>query len=156
MIDNSPAVQYLIQRGIPHRIFHHAVPPNSLEQAAFERGQTPQQVVRSIVFRIADGEFIMVLAAGSDQISWKMLRRYLNRSRITMATEDELITVTGCKPGTVSPFGLPHPMPVLVEKRVLDQKEVSLGSCQRGLAIILSPTDLLSAIDTPQVVDLSG
>jgi len=98
----------------------------------------------------------MVLVAGPRQISWKALRRLLNQNRLTMATEDEVLDATGCRPGTVSPFGLPHPIRILVDESVLQQEEISLGSCQRGVAIILTPTNLMAAIDSPEIVNLSG
>ena len=151
---STPATRYLQEREIPYRLFLHTGPVNSLEQAAAERGQQPEQVVRSIVFRVSENEFIMVLVAGPAQIPWKELRRRLGQNRLTMATEEELLRVTGCVHGTVSPFGLPHPMRVLVDQNILTQPEVSLGSCRRGLALILSPADLIAAIDSPEIIDL--
>ena len=68
-------------KNIPHRIFRHSGPIHSLEQAARERGQMPDQIVRSIVFRIGKEDYIMVLVAGPDQVSWPALRKYLGLSR---------------------------------------------------------------------------
>ena len=75
---------------IPYRLFVHAGPVHSLEQAARERSQLPDQVIRSIVFRVGKDEFLMALMAGDRQISWPALRRYLGQSRLTLATEDEV------------------------------------------------------------------
>jgi Cys-tRNA(Pro)/Cys-tRNA(Cys) deacylase len=149
----TPAIAYLRQHGIPHSLFRHAGPINSLEQAAMERNQRPEQVVRSIVFRLSGDQFIMVLMAGPGQVPWKALRKHFNKSRLTMATEDEVLQVTGCLPGTVNPFALPQPMPVLVDRAILDLPEVSFGSCQRGVAILLKPDDLIDALEDYQVVD---
>lgn len=151
--DESPAVQHLLQLGIPHRIFVHSSPVNSLEQAAHDRSQLPEQVIRSLVFRISDGEFIMVLMPGPGQVPWKNLRRFLNLSRVTMATADEVFSATGCRPGTVNPLATTIPMRILVEQRILSLPEVSLGSCLRGLAIIISPSDLLKALPNFEIVD---
>lgn len=153
---DSPAIQYLQQHGVPHTIFQHAQPVHSLEQAAQERSQRPEQVVRSIVFRLAQGEFIMVLMPGPGQVPWKALRRYLGQSRISMATEAELLQATGYRPGTVNPFGLPQPMRVLVDQGVLAQPAVSLGSGRPGLAILMQPADLLKALDQVDIVDFSS
>ncbi len=104
MIDKPPASLALEKLGIPHKVFSHSGQVNSLEQAARERDQRPEQVVRSILFRLSEGEFIMALAAGPAQISWKRLRQHLGQSRLTMASEDEVLAVTGYRIGTVSPF----------------------------------------------------
>ncbi len=151
----TPAIQYLETRGVPFRVFQHPGPIHSLEQAASERGEQPEQVVRSIVFRLGEGEFIMVLMPGPGQVPWKALRRYLDQSRLTMASEQELLQATGYRPGTVTPFGLPRPMRVLVDQGVLAQPEVSLGSGQRGLAILMKPQDIISALDGVETVDFS-
>ncbi len=151
----TSAIQYLQEHGVPFRLFEHAGPIRSLEQAAAERSQGPEQVVRSIVFRVSEGEFVMVLMPGPGQVPWKALRHYLNQSRLTMADEAELLQATGYRPGTVNPFGLPAPMRILVDQGVLDQPEVSFGSGQRGLAILLNPQDMLSALDRYEIVNFS-
>ncbi len=154
-MDQTPAIQYLAAHGVPFRIFQHAGPVTSLEQAAQERNQQPEQVVRSIVFRLSAGEFVMVLVPGPAQVPWKALRRYLGQSRLTMASEDELLQVTGYRPGTVNPFGLPRPMRILVDKGILDLPEVSLGSGQRGQAILIRPADILAALDAVEIINFA-
>ncbi|NOZ72771.1 MAG: hypothetical protein GXP38_12820, partial [Chloroflexi bacterium] len=46
-----PVAQALESLGVPYRLFDHGGPVRSLEQAAQERGQQLQQVVRTILFR---------------------------------------------------------------------------------------------------------
>ena len=136
---------------IPHRIFQHAQPVHSLEQAAHERGQQPEQVVRSILFRLGQDQYAMVLMAGPDQISWKALRQHFGQSRLTMATPEEVLAVTGYQIGAVAPFGLPKPLPVLLDESVVAQAEVSIGSGVRGTTVILQVADLLCALGDAKV-----
>ena len=124
---STPVTRALEQLNIPYRIFQHPGEVHSLEQAARERGQRPEQVVRSIVFRLAQDEFVMVLIAGPTQISWPALRNYLGQSRLTTATQAEVFSVTGYQVGAVSPFGLPAPLRVLVDQSVLQEEIISLG-----------------------------
>jgi len=142
----SPALVELESKAIPYRLFIHAGPITSLEQAAAERGQAPNQVVRSILFRLAKDSFCMALVAGSSQIDWRGLRRYLNQSLLTMATPEEVLRVTGYLPGAVSPFGLPAPLPVLADPNVFEPDEISLGSGVRGAAIIIKPQLLIATL----------
>ena len=146
MSDSTPVTRQLDQLGIPYQTFRHPGPVHSLEQAAQERHQQPDQVIRSIVFRIGEGDFVMVLMAGATQVSWRALRRYLGQSRLTMASEPELIRYTGYVPGSVSPFGLPAPMRVLIDERVLANDVVSIGSGERGLTVIMTSADLGRAL----------
>jgi Cys-tRNA(Pro) deacylase len=151
MADTTPVTRHLDSLGIPYRTFRHPGLVHSLEQAALERHQSPEQVIRSIVFRLGDGAFVMVLMAGAGQVAWRALRRYLGQSRLTMATEPELMQVTGYVAGAVSPFGLPVPMRVLIDERVMANDEVSIGSGVRGLTVILTPADLRRALPEAEV-----
>ena len=152
---DAPPVSIALEKlGITHSVFRHENPVTSFEQAASERGQRPSQVVRSILFRIAEDEFIMALVAGPDQISWKTLRKYLGRSRVSMATEDEVLAVTGYRIGTVGPFGLPRPLKVLIEAGVMKEHEVSIGSGMRNTAVILKSRDLRHALQDAEIVEL--
>jgi Cys-tRNA(Pro)/Cys-tRNA(Cys) deacylase len=151
--DSTHVTRELELLGVPHRLFRHPGPVRSLEQAAQERGQKPEQVVRSIVFRVGEGKYLMVLAAGPRQISWSALRSYLGQSRLTLAKEEEVLQATGSPLGAVSPFGLPAPMRILVDRSVLEQDEISLGSGERFATIFMKREDLLSALGEVETGD---
>ena len=71
----TPPVSLALEKlNIPHRVFRHETPVDSFEKAASDRGQRPSQIVRTILFRVTEDEFALVLAAGPGQISWKKLR----------------------------------------------------------------------------------
>lgn len=150
-ISLPPVSLALTALDIPHRVFRHPGPVLSLEQAAQERGQTPEQVVRSIVFRVAKDEFVMVLVAGAQQVAWPVLRRHLGQSRVTMASEAEVLTATGYARGAVAPFGLPRPLRILLDESILDNDEISLGSGERGVTILLKATDLQRALPHAEI-----
>ncbi|MEA4909582.1 MAG: YbaK/EbsC family protein [Chloroflexi bacterium] len=149
----TPVTRDLSARGIPFTFFEHPGPVHSLEQAARERNQRPEQVVRSILFRLRQGEFLMVLVAGPAQISWKALRSYLGQSRLTLASDQEVKDVTGYLPGSVSPFGLPQAVRTLVDQKILAEEVISIGSGQRGTTVILNTSDLLQALQQPEIGD---
>ena len=137
-----PAARALERMNVPYRLFRHAGPIHSLEQAAAERNQLPDQIVRSIVFRVAKDDYIMVLIAGHRQVGWPVLRKHLGQSRLTMANEAEVLENTGAERGGVSPLGLPRPMRTLVDESVFAHEEISLGSGVRGTTVIMSSVDL--------------
>jgi len=151
MIDQPPASRALSALGLPHTVFRHTGSVSSLEQAANQRGESPGQVIRSILFRLGEGNFIMVLMAGPSQISWPALRNYLGQSRLTMASETEVLEATGYRIGAVSPLGLPGPMRILADESVFIHEEISIGSGERGIAVILRSADLRKALSEVEV-----
>ena len=156
-METPPVSIALEQLGVPHTIFRHddARPVHSLEQAASDRGQRASQVVRSILFRVAEDEFIMALVAGPAQISWKILRKHLGKSRVSMASEDEVLAVTGYRIGAVGPFGLLNQVKVLIDPSVMLEEEISIGSGMRNTAVILKSTDLHHALKNSEIVALT-
>jgi prolyl-tRNA editing enzyme YbaK/EbsC (Cys-tRNA(Pro) deacylase) len=149
-----PASLELESLGIPHRVFRHAGVITSLEQAAEERGQHPEQVVRSILFRLGHDRFIMVLARGAAQIPWKKLRQQLSQNRLTLATEEEVLRITGYAIGTVSPFGVHQPVPIYVDHQILAEDQISIGSGLANTGIVMRSQDLLRALRSPEFLDL--
>lgn len=149
--DMTPVTKALDELDIPYRFFRHPGKVASLEQAAQERGQYPEQIIRSLVFRLAKGSYVMVLVAGPSQISWPGLRAYLGQSRLTMADEAEVVSVTGYPLGAVSPFGLAKAMRILVDQSVVQEGEVSIGSGERHTTVILKGPDLMKALGQVEV-----
>ena len=155
MTETPPVSVALAQLDIPHQVFYHPGQLHSLEQAAQERGQRPEQIVRSILFRLAKAEYLIVLVAGPAQIDWKLLRQTVGTNRLTMARKDEVIQLTGYPPGAVAPFGLPQPIPILIDSSVTQEEIISMGSGIRNVAIMLKSTDLLRALPGSQIVKLT-
>ena len=147
----TPVTCALDAKGISYRFFVHPGAVSSLEQAASERGQRPEQVVRSILFRLAKGKFVMVLVAGPSQIAWGALRKHLGVSRISMASKEDVLARTGYPTGAVSPFGLADPIRILVDEAVFEQQEISIGSGVRYTTVILSTEDLRRALGEVEV-----
>jgi Cys-tRNA(Pro)/Cys-tRNA(Cys) deacylase len=157
-VASTPVSRTLDLKGISYRLFTHPGPVHSLEQAARERGQRPEQVVRSLLFRLGEGEFVMVLAAGPQQVSWPALRSHLGVSRMTTATTQEVLERTGFEPGAVSPFGLPEPVDasqpgirILADAGVFNEQEVSIGSGVRYTTVILDSADLRRALGEVEI-----
>jgi Cys-tRNA(Pro) deacylase len=153
--NSTPVTLALDELKVPYRFFRHSGRVHSLDQAAEERGQRPEQIVRSILFRLSQDEYVMVLVAGPQQLSWAALRAYLGQSRMTMASEEEVLKVTGYQLGSVSPFGLPGTMRILVDHSVYLQEEISIGSGERYTTVIMKTEDMLRALHDYETGDFT-
>lgn len=149
---DTPVTRTLDQQGISYRVHVHERPLKSLAQAARERGLEPSQIVRSLLFRLEDGSFVMVLAPGPGKIAWRKLRHFLGISRVTTATAEEVQEVTGYPPGAVSPFGIPNAVRILADRRILEHEMVSLGAGIRNAGLLLKREDLLRTLE-PEMGD---
>lgn len=149
--DATPVAQVLDQLTIRYRLFSHSGPVTSLAQAARERGQQPEQIIRSLLFRLSVDEFVLVLVAGPQQINWKRLRTYFGRKRLTTASEAEVLRMTGYERGAVAPFGLAQPLRIVADAAVFRPAEISIGSGVRGTTVILTSADLRRALGEVEI-----
>jgi len=154
MDSSTPVTAALDELGVKYRLHLHAGPVRSLEQAARERDLEPAQIVRSLLFRLEGGQFVLVLMPGPGQVSWPKLRQHLGVTRLTMATADEVEDVTGYPPGAVSPYGLVRPLRLLADRRLTDLTTVSIGAGIRNAGILLEAQDLLRSLQ-PEMGDFT-
>jgi len=131
MPPSTPVARTPDEARIRYTLHLHDRPVTSLQQAAEERGPQPGQIVRSLVFRL-ERDYILVLTPGPAQVSWPKLRRHLEVSRLTMASPDEVLRVTGYPPGAVSPFGLATAMRILADRRLLSEAQEHQGGTVAG------------------------
>lgn len=147
MHSSTPVTKALDVLEVEYVLHLHENTVRSLEQAARERNLSPSQIIRSLLFSLTHNSYVMLLVPGPDQISWQKLRRHLDVSRVTMATPEQVKDVTGYEPGAVSPYGLPRPLRILVDQRILEHEIVSVGAGIRNAGIILKRKDLLRSLE---------
>jgi Cys-tRNA(Pro) deacylase len=128
-------------------------PVRSLTEAATARGVEPADVVKTLVVRRGDDDFLFVLIPGDRALSWPKLRRLLGVSRLSMPDADVARQVTGFERGTITPFGSSRPWPVIADER-LRGREITLGAGQHGVALAADADEILRALDA-SVADVS-
>jgi Cys-tRNA(Pro)/Cys-tRNA(Cys) deacylase len=131
--------------GIDHTITRHG-PVSSLEEAAAARGVDPSRVLKTIVVRRAEDDYLFVLVPGDRQISWPKLRALLGVSRLSMPDKEVAREVTGYERGTITPFGSLVAWPVVADSRVRE-RTVSIGGGAHGVAATVGGADLVRALD---------
>ena len=138
--------------GVQHRVIRHG-PVRSLAEAAAARGVEPADVVKTLVVRRGEGDYLFVLVPGDRTISWPKLRSLLGVSRLSMPDADTAREVTGYERGTITPFGSAHPWPVIADERVTG-RTITLGAGAPGVAVALAADDAVRVLDA-QVADVS-
>ena len=131
--------------GLEHRVVRHG-PVRSLAEAAAARGLEPRQVVKSLVIRRGDDDFLFVLVPGDRTISWPKLRELLGVSRLSMPDAATALDVTGYERGTITPFGSTTAWPVVADER-LRGTDISVGGGASGVTIVADGDAVIAALD---------
>lgn len=141
----SAATEALDKAGIPHRVIEHG-PVRSVAEAAAARGVDVVDVVKTIVVRRGEGDYLFVLVPGDRVISWPKLRALLGVSRLSMPDAASAKDATGYERGTITPFGSTTAWPVVVDDR-LRGRTVTLGSGTHGVAIAVDADAAAQALN---------
>lgn len=145
---SSPApsvVSALEALGLDYRVLVHTAPVRSLEEAAAARGVDVVDVVKTLVVRRGDGDYLFVLVPGGRSISWPKLRALLGVSRMSMPPADEAFAATGFERGTITPIGASTSWPVVADVVLASRGEITLGSGVHEVAIAVQALALLEA-----------
>jgi Cys-tRNA(Pro)/Cys-tRNA(Cys) deacylase len=139
------ALDALATSGIPHRVIRHG-PVRSLGEAAAARGVAVPDVVKTLVVRRGDDDYLFVLVPGDRVISWPKLRALLDVSRLSMPDADAARAATGYERGTITPFGSTTPWPVIADERIRG-RTITLGAGQPGVAVAVDADAATLALD---------
>jgi Cys-tRNA(Pro)/Cys-tRNA(Cys) deacylase len=149
---STPALEAAEAAGLSHRVIRHG-PVRSLAEAARARGVTAADVVKTLVVRRGDDDFLFVLVPGDRALSWPKLRRLLGVSRLSLPAAEVARQVTGYERGTITPFGSTQAWPVVADATVAG-RTVSLGGGAHGVALTVDGDDVIRVFDA-QVADIS-
>jgi Cys-tRNA(Pro) deacylase len=117
---------------------------NSLEEAAAALGLEPSGVVKTLVVKRHDGDFLFALVPGDRQISWAKLRTLVGVNKLSLPHQDVALDATGYERGTITPLGSSTAWPVFADERVVGRR-IALGAGEHGLSVFVDADELLDA-----------
>jgi Cys-tRNA(Pro)/Cys-tRNA(Cys) deacylase len=149
----TPAIEALEAAGVAHQVVRSERATSAGESARFQ-GIEPGQLLRTIVVRRGEGDYLFVLVPGGRRFDWPKLRAHLGVTRLSMPDDEEARAVTGYERGAITPFGAARAWPVLIDATALDRPLVAIGGGLRGVNVHLAPADLVQHLGA-EVVDVS-
>jgi Cys-tRNA(Pro)/Cys-tRNA(Cys) deacylase len=144
-VSRDRVVAALDAAGLAYRVLEHG-PVRSLAEAAQARGVEPADVIKTLVVRRGDDDYLFVLVPGNRTISWPKLRSLLGVSRMSMPDAADAKTATGYERGTITPFGSLRPWPVVADERI-GGRQVTLGGGEHGVAVLVDADSVVHALE---------
>lgn len=151
--DTTPAIDDAQTRGVAHRVVRTEA-ANSAEESASLQGIPLGALLRTIVVRRGEDDYLFVLVPAGRRFDWPKLRAHLGVSRLSLPDADEAQRVTGYVRYTITPFGSTRAWPVIADASLVDQPVVGIGGGARGVNIHLAPDELVRVLGA-KVVDVS-
>ena len=152
-LPTTPAVTALVEAGIPFRVVR-TERAGSAEESAALQGIPVQALLRTIVVRRGEDDYLFVLVPAVRRFDWPKLRAHLGVTRMSLPDADEAQAVTGYVRYTITPFGSTRRWPVIADAAIVDEPVVAIGGGGFGVNLHLAPSDLVAALDA-RVADVS-
>jgi len=141
--DSTPALKVLAELDLPHEVVI-SERAKDVEEAAQMRGIPVSALIKTIVVRRDEGDYLFVLVPGDRGIDWAKLRGHLGIRRMTLPDAAEALEATGYERGTITPFGAIRPWPVIVDASI--EGTISLGGGAHGTSIKIDTQDVIISL----------
>jgi Cys-tRNA(Pro) deacylase len=108
-------------------------------------------VVKTLVMETDQKKPLIILMHGDREVSTKQMARIIGVKQVTPCDVSTAQRYTGYQFGGTSPFGTRYPLPVYVEKTILDLQKIYINGGKRGFIIEINPRDLRMAFQIMEV-----
>jgi Cys-tRNA(Pro) deacylase len=154
MADGStPAIDAVVAAGLPHTVVR-TERAGSAQESADLQGIPLDALLRTIVVRRGEDDYLFVLVPAGRRFDWAKLRAHLGVRRLTLPDADEARAATGYERFTITPFGSTRAWPVILDAAAVAHERVSVGGGAFGVNLHLAPADLVRQLDA-EVVEVS-
>lgn len=150
---STPAILALQAAGIPFRVVRTQRASSAEESASFQ-GIPVGALLRTLVVRRGDDDYLFVIVPAGRRFDWPRLREHLGVRRLTLPDAEEARAATGYERYTITPFGASRAWPVIVDAPTMRQPVVAIGGGDFGVNVHLTPADLVAAL-AADVVEVS-
>jgi len=100
-------------RQVPLTIVELEVSTATVALAAQAHGVEPGRIAKTLAFRLAGSQIILLVARGDARIDNRKFKETFGKGKMLEA--EEVVRLTGHPVGGVCPFGLAHPLPVYLD-----------------------------------------
>ena len=149
-MEPTPAIAALEGTDLSYEVVRTERATSAEESARFQ-GIEPHQLLRSLVVRRAENDYIFVLVPTGRSIDWPKLRAHLGVSRLSLPDKDEAKAATGYERGAITPFGSTSPWPVIVDASAAGAGKVAIGGGGHGVNLHMQIDDLIEHLGAEMI-----
>jgi Cys-tRNA(Pro) deacylase len=152
---STPATRLLREKGVAYTEHPYRYEERGgTRVSARELGVDEHAVVKTLVMEDEAGAPLVVLMHGDREVSTKALARQLGKREIRICRPEVANRHSGYQVGGTSPLGTRKPMPVYMERTILDLPVMYVNGGSRGFLVGLAPKDLVAVL-SPTLVDVA-
>lgn len=151
----TQATRFLRQHGVAHSTHMYEYEEHGgTRTSARELNVDEHAVVKTLVMEDENGKPLIVLMHGDRKVSTKELARQVGCKKIEPCKPEVANRHTGYLVGGTSPFGTKKPLPVNIERSILDLPLIYINGGRRGFLVGVHPHDIVRVLQ-PKIVEVA-
>jgi prolyl-tRNA editing enzyme YbaK/EbsC (Cys-tRNA(Pro) deacylase) len=147
----SDVHNFLLEREVAHEIVHLPSFSTTAKKAADLLGVELREICKTLVF-VTDGGPVAILVPGDLQAKPRLVRAVVGGRTAALAKADDVLAITGYRPGAVPPCGLALDLPVVADERLLASEVVYCGGGTTTTMLKIRSDDLRRVLDAKVAV----
>ena len=152
---STPATRLLREQGVAYTEHPYRYEERGgTRVSSRELGVDEHAVVKTLVMEDDTGAPLVVLMHGDREVSTKALARQLGTKSVQICRPEVAQRHSGYLVGGTSPLGTRKPMPVYMERTILDLPTLYVNGGSRGFLVGVAPKDLVALL-SPTLVDVA-
>lgn len=149
----TPLTRMLYAKEIEHSVIMHKHPAYSCEDVSRERNIPVADVLKCILVSDREARHYLFCLPGNRNLDLDKARTMLATSRLGFATREEVLAVTGYRPGTLNPFFHKIKLPVIFDRSVLGLGIVDVSSGHPNAGVQMQ-AQMLVLLVNPALADV--
>jgi Cys-tRNA(Pro) deacylase len=152
---DTPGIVFLRKNDVSYtEHFYEYVEHGGTAVSSETLGVPEHEVVKTLVMEDEHRKPLVVLMHGDRKVSTKELARQSGRKRIAPCKPEDAQRHSGYQVGGCSPFGLRKPLPVYLERSILELPKILINAGRRGYLVGIDPKELVRTL-APTLVEVA-
>ena len=143
----TPATNFLARHGVsytehPYEYVEHG----GTSVSSSSLGVEEHHVVKTLIMEDDQKKPLCVLMHGDRKVGLKELARQIGVKKVAPCKPEDATRHSGYLVGGCSPFGLRKPMPVYMEKTILELEKIYINGGRRGYLVGMPPGEVVRVV----------
>ena len=151
----TPATRLLAEYGVEYtEHFYDYVEHGGTAVSSSALGVAEHEVVKTLVMETDQGEPLVVLMHGDRKVATREFARIAGAKRVFPCKPEAAERHTGYRVGGTTPFATRRPMPVYLERSILELDRIYINGGRRGYLLGMRPAEIVRVLG-PVLVDVA-
>lgn len=138
----------LSAHGVAYKVLRHE-PVYTSEEAARVRGAPLSSGAKALVCK-GESDFLMIVVPADLKLASGAVRRAKGWRKLRFASADEVLELTGLRPGSIPPFGSLFGLATLCDRRLPENEWINFNAGDHSISVSMTAADYLR-VESPEM-----